>query len=313
MHIFNPKAAKVLIALKRAFGKLFIYPKMVWKKSLKRMGMNMTIKFVLWTLLFYLIYCGFIFLMQRQILFPRDLIDTPPGDEPMSSIEKIWINTGGGKTEAWYLTPESINCKKPWPAVIFAHGNGELIDFWPNELKRFNRLGIGVLLVEYPGYGRSEGTPSQKSIAATFTKAYDFLIGREDVDPAKIILFGRSLGGGAVCILAAERPSAALILMSTFTSARSFAKKYLVPGFLALDPFDNLAVVRNYRKPVLLIHGRFDEVIPYSHGVRLHEVAPYAEMITYESGHNDCPPDWEVFWKDLEIFLRTSGIIETSG
>lgn len=277
------------------------------------MGIKMTIKFVLWILLFYVVYCGFIFLIQRQILFPRYLIETPSSDESLSSTEKIWINTASGKTEAWFLPPESMNSEKPVPVAIFAHGNGELIDFWPNELKRFNRLGIGVLLVEYPGYGRSEGMPSQKSIAVIFTKAYDFLIARKDINPAKIILFGRSLGGGAVCTLAEERPSAALILMSTFTSMRSLAKKYFVPGFLVLDPFDNLAVVRNYSKPVLLIHGRFDEVIPYSHGIRLYKAVPHAEMITYESGHNDCPPDWEIFWKDLEAFLITSGIIESSG
>lgn len=277
------------------------------------MVIKMPIKIVLWTLLFYLVYGGFVFLMQRQIMFPRYLIETPPKGVDPPFLRKIWIKTSFGKTEAWFLPPESMNRAEPSPVVIFAHGNGEIIDFWPNELQRFNRLGIAVLLVEYPGYGRSEGTPSQKSIAETFSSAYDFLIARKDVDPAKIILFGRSLGGGAVCTLAAERPSAALILMSTFTSARSFAKKYLVPGFLVRDPFDNLAVVRDYPKPVLLIHGKFDEVIPYSHGTRLYKAAHYAEMITYESGHNDCPPDWEIFWRDLEVFLSTSGIIENPG
>jgi pimeloyl-ACP methyl ester carboxylesterase len=227
-------------------------------------------------------------------------------------MEKLWINTSFGKTEAWFLPPESKNKSTPAPAVIFGHGNGELIDLWPDELKKFNRFGIGVFLVEYPGYGRSEGTPSQKNIREAFNNAYNVLIEREDVDPAKIILFGRSLGGGAVCLLAAERSSAALILMSTFTGTRSFAKKYLVPSFLVRDPFDNLAVVRHYSGPVLVVHGRFDEVIPYSHGIALHKAAPRAAMITYACDHNDCPPDWEIFWRDIEAFLSTSGIIETS-
>jgi fermentation-respiration switch protein FrsA (DUF1100 family) len=270
---------------------------------------KMPIKIILWTLLFYLLYCGFLFLMQRQILFPRYLIDTPSKNEDHPFMEKIWIKTSFGKTEAWFLPPNPINKGEPSPAVIFAHGNGELIDFWPDELKRFNHFGIGVMLVEYPGYGRSEGTPSQKSITETFNNAYDILIERKDVDPAKIILFGRSLGGGAVCTLAAKRPSAALILMSTFTSARSFAKKYFTPGFLVRDPFNNLAAVRNYPEPVLVFHGKFDDVIPYSHGMALYKSAPHAAMITYESGHNDCPPDWEMFWRDLETFLNASEII----
>jgi len=271
----------------------------------------MPIKIILWTLSFYLVYCGFLFLMQRQILFPRYLIGTQSKSEDLPFVEKIWIKTSFGKTEAWFLPPDPMNNVEPSPAVIFAHGNGELIDFWPDELKRFNHFGIGVMLLEYPGYGRSEGKPSQKNITETFNNAYNILIERKDVDPAKIILFGRSLGGGAVCTLAAERPSAALILMSTFTSARSFAKKYLAPGFLVRDPFNNLTVVRNYPKPVLVFHGKFDEVIPYSHGMALCKSAPHATMITYESGHNDCPPDWEIFWRDLETFLNASGIIKT--
>jgi len=273
---------------------------------------KMPINIILWTLLCYLVYCGFLFLIQRHILFPRYLIETPSKGEDHLFMEKIWIKTSFGKTEAWFLPPDSINKKEPSPAVIFAHGNGELIDFWPDELKRFHHFGIGVMLLEYPGYGRSEGMPSQKSITETFNNAYDILIERKDVDPAKIILFGRSLGGGAMCTLAAVRPSAALILMSTFTSARSFAKKYFAPGFLVRDPFNNLAVVRNYPKPVLVFHGKFDEVIPYSHGLALYKSAPRATMITYESGHNDCPPNWEMFWRDIEAFLHDSGIITSS-
>jgi dipeptidyl aminopeptidase/acylaminoacyl peptidase len=118
----------------------------------------MPIKIILWTLLFYMAYCSLIFLMQRQIMFPRHLIAIPQSGEDLPFMEKIWIKTSFGKAEAWFLPPETKSQVTPAPAVIFAHGNGELIDLWPNEIKRFNRLGIGVFLVEYPGYGRSEGT-----------------------------------------------------------------------------------------------------------------------------------------------------------
>jgi len=274
------------------------------------MIIDMVVKIVTWTLFIYLAYCGLLFLIQRQMLFPRYLIETPSKDEDIPFVEKIWIETGAGKIEAWFLPPDLVN--EPAPAVLFAHGNGELIDFWPHELKKINRFGIGVFLVEYPGYGRSEGTPSQKNITEAFNRAYDVLIEREDVDPAKIILFGRSVGGGAVCTLAAQRPSAALILMSAFISVRSFAKRYLAPAFLIRDPFDNLSVVRDYKGPTLVIHGKFDEVIPYSHGMTLYNASRNATMITYKSGHNDCPPNWNVFWQDMESFLRNSGIIKNS-
>jgi hypothetical protein len=236
------------------------------------------------------------------------MIPTPPSSGPqIPGLEKIWLDLEFGKVESWYMPPVSNG--GPTPAVIFGHGNGELIDFWPAELSGFNRLGMGLLLVEYPGYGRSAGSPSQKSITETFVAAYDVLSSRQDVDSSRIILFGRSLGGGAVCALAAERPSAALILMSTFTAARSFAKRYLAPSFLVRDPFDNLSVVKNYPAAVLIMHGRKDTVIPYSHGIALHNAARHGKLITYEAGHNDCPPDWRMFWQHVRTFLRENKII----
>jgi pimeloyl-ACP methyl ester carboxylesterase len=244
-------------------------------------------------------------------MFPRSQIKAPSGMvKDISGLEKIWLGTSHGKVEAWFLPPDPEYGMSPAPAIIFAHGNAELIDFWPEEFKKFSALGIGVLLVEYPGYGRSEGRPSQRNITEAFVASYDTLIARKDVDPSRIVLFGRSLGGGVVCALAAERPSAALILLSAFTSVRSCAAKFFVPGFLVLDRFDNLAVVGSYPGPVLVVHGRHDSLIPYEHGVALHGAAQRGEMLTYDCGHNDCPPSWDTFWRDLELFLLDAGIID---
>jgi fermentation-respiration switch protein FrsA (DUF1100 family) len=265
------------------------------------------VKAIAGAVLIYATYCALLFLMQRQVIFPRYMIPSPPpSDIKTLRIEPWWLETSFGKVEAWYLPPEALG--KPAPAVIFAHGNGELIDYWPNELAQFSDMGIGLLLVEYPGYGRSAGSPSQGSIAETFVLAYDRLAARTDVDPARIVLFGRSLGGGAVCDLALKRPSAALILMSCFKSVSAFAVRYLAPAFLIRDPFDNLAAVRHYQGPVLVMHGRSDEVVPFGHGQALHAAAQNGKMIVYEAGHNDCPPNWEVFWRDVGDFLKTHGI-----
>jgi hypothetical protein len=227
----------------------------------------------------------------------------------VQGIEKTLLKTGSGKVEAWFIPPLSAYPGKPSPVVIFAHGNGELIDFWPEELSGFAKLGIGVLLVEYPGYGRSEGSPSQKSIAEAFVAAHDYISVKKGIDPSRIILLGRSIGGGAVCALSKRRPSAALILMSTFTSIRSFAPGYFVPGFIMRDPFDNLEAVRTYSAPVMIIHGKNDEIIPFVHGITLSKAARNCTMIEYECGHNDCPPDPVAFWKDVESFIRKSGLL----
>jgi pimeloyl-ACP methyl ester carboxylesterase len=268
---------------------------------------NRLFKLIGGAFLIYAAYCALLFVMQRQVIFPCYMIPTPAvPDLKAMGIEPLWLETSFGKVEAWYLPP--VSAGKPSAAVIFAHGNGELIDYWPNELRRLPSMGVGLLLVEYPGYGRSAGTPSQDSISETFTLAYDLLTARPEIDPSRIILLGRSLGGGAICDLALKRPSAALILMSAFKSVSAFAVRYLAPSFLIRDPFDNLSAVRQYKGPVLVIHGNFDEVVPFSHGQALHAAAQNGKMIVYQAGHNDCPPDWAVFWRDVEEFLKANGI-----
>jgi len=272
--------------------------------------MHLLLKTICWLLLLYAAYCCLLFVLQRQILFPRSAIPPPmQSDQKIVDLEKIRLEVGFGKVEAWFIPPVAERTAGPAPAVIFGHGNGELIDFWPDKLEGFAQLGIALLLVEYPGYGSSAGSPSQDSITQIFVAAYDDLASRKDIDSSRIVFFGRSLGGGAVCALAQRRSAAALILMSTFTDVRSFTKRFLVPSFLVRDPFDNLSVVRNYPGPVLVIHGRHDEVIPFSHGTALYKAVQKGKMIAYDAGHNDCPPEWKIFWHDVASFLRETRII----
>jgi len=272
--------------------------------------MQVVLKYVLGGFLLYVAYCLLLLLLQRMILFPRGLIGKPAEPPPaVAGMEKIWLDASFGKVESWFIPASGATHAGPGPVVIFAHGNGELIDFWPIVLTPLSEMGSGILLVEYPGYGRSEGRPTQKNITEAFISAYDMISKRGDVDTSRIVLFGRSLGGGAVCALSGRRPSASMVLMSTFTSVRWFARKYMAPKFLILDPFDNLGAVRTYEHPLLIVHGSNDELIPYEHGTKLHEASPHSKMITYTAGHNDCPPDWSRFWKDIESFLREACIL----
>ena len=272
--------------------------------------MHPLLKTISWLLFLYAAYCGLLFVLQRHILFPRGMIPQPlQSGQNKAGLEKFRLDVGFGKVDAWLISPAAGRTAPPFPAVIFGHGNGELIDFWPDSLNGFAQLGIALLLVEYPGYGSSAGAPSQDSITQIFVAAYDDLTSRKEIDSSRIVFFGRSLGGGAVCALAQKRSAAALILMSTFTGIRPFAKRFLIPPFFVRDPFDNLSVVKNYRGPILVIHGRHDEVIPFSHGKTLYQASHKGKMITYEAGHNDCPPDWKIFWHDLESFLREIRII----
>ncbi|MGD9973667.1 MAG: alpha/beta hydrolase [Desulfatirhabdiaceae bacterium] len=257
----------------------------------------------------YAAYAGLLFFMQRSMIFPRGMIPVAAGLSLPKDIDRWTVKTEKETVEAWFVPAAENQSRSLCPAVIFAHGNAELIDFWVEPLNRFSQNGIHLLLVEYPGYGRSTGTPSEASISRSMTAAYDLLVRQNRVDASRIILLGRSIGGGAVCRLARIRPSAALILMSTFTSIRSFAVRYGLPPFLVRDPMDNLSLIQQYDHPVLILHGRQDEIIPFQHAQTLHSAARNSRLIPYDSGHNDCPPDWSVFWTDVLGFLKEHHIL----
>jgi fermentation-respiration switch protein FrsA (DUF1100 family) len=194
------------------------------------------------------------------------------------------------------------------PLLIFFHGNGEVIDFLPGQVSGLLNQGIHVLLVEYQGYGRSTGSPSEAAITAAAVAAYDAASGRPDVDPARIVAFGRSIGGGPACALSMKRPLAALILQSAFTSTRAFAWRLLLPGFLARDVFDNLAAVRRFTGPILIAHGRHDDIIPFSHGLELSKAGRNVKFIEFNCSHNDCPPNMDAFWQDVGEWMRVQKI-----
>lgn len=251
----------------------------------------------------YLFYCGLLFVLQRQMLFPKQLamtLDSMP--EKFPGLEKIWLQLPGMRIESWFLPARTRVL--PAPAVILSHGNAETIDFLPEEFHHFTARGVSLMMVEYPGYGRSQGTPSQKTISATMQKAYDVLVARPDVDPERIILMGRSVGAGAACQLARLRPACAMILISPFISVTSFARRYLVPPVLVKDPFDNLAVIRSFKKPLLIVHGTKDEIIPYRHGTALAAAAENSRLVSLDCGHNDMPTDAPYFWQEIDTFFE---------
>ena len=276
------------------------------------MKLSTVMGFVVGAAALYSAYVGVLYFAQRSMLFPGPLSE--PGETPEDGHEVIWLSTSSGKVECWYYPPatpgpQAATSDAGSPAVILAHGNAEIIDTFSREFDGFRELGMAVLLVEYPGYGRSEGSPSQHSITEALTIAYDALVAREEVDEDRVVLFGRSLGGGAVCALAAQRPAAALVLLSTFTSIREMAYRYLVPKFLVRDPFDNLAVVEHFAGPVLVVHGTDDTLIPIEQAETLLEAAQRGQMLRYPCGHGDCPADWDRFWRDMAHFLRTNDLV----
>ncbi len=262
----------------------------------------------------YVAYAAIFFMLQRRLIFPGAHMAHRGGGNSqgvsVDGLERLWLTTSVGRVEAWYVPAASRNGSERVPAVIFMHGNAEFIDDWPTDLNGFRRMGMSLLLVEYPGYGRSEGMPSQRTVMEAVTAGYDWLVDRSDIDSTRIVTMGRSLGGGPAVALAEQRSVRAIILQSPFSSVGAIAwSAYRLPPFLVLDRFDNRRALASFEGPVLIVHGRSDEVIPHKNGVILAEAAENAELITLECRHSDCPPSWDDFFADVGRFLAQAGIL----
>jgi pimeloyl-ACP methyl ester carboxylesterase len=246
------------------------------------------------------LYYGVLFFAQRRLLFPAP---APSLAAARGSAEVVRLTLPEGNVECLYLAPAAAQ-RGPAPLIVFAHGNGELAEWWVDQFETPRGWGFAVLLLEYPGYGRSAGAPSERSIVAATLAAHDWARADPRVDPNRIVGYGRSLGGGAIARLAAERPLAAVILESSFTSVRAFAGGFLAPGFLVRDPFDNLEQLAGFRGPLLVLHGEHDAIAPLAHGRALAAAVPGAELETLPCGHNDCPRSWP----RIHAFLLKRGL-----
>jgi uncharacterized protein len=259
------------------------------------------------------LYVGFLcalYFTQTSIIYPGAKNRVDPVAPLGRGGEVMKISTSAGTVEALFLPATADANALQKPLVIFGHGNGEVIDYWVTALDGFRERGIGVLLVEYPGYGRSTGSPSEESIRTVMDAAYDRILTDPRVDRTRIVGFGQSLGGGAICLLARDRSLRALILQSTFPSLDIFTAIYWAPAFLLHDHFDSLSTVKHFLGPVLVIHGRDDQLIPWEEGKRLASAAAHATFRLYDCGHGCWDPERLPFWRDAVPFLVDAGILE---
>jgi len=181
----------------------------------------------------------------------------------------------------WLPHPEA---KK---TILYFHGNAEDVENTRFILSRLHQGGVSVLAVDYPGYGMSEGSPSEQALYASADAAMDYLAHTAHVAPSNVIALGVSIGSGPACYLAEKHPDlGGLILQSAFTSAILLVTHVRL---FPIDPFPNMARMRNIKCPKLFIHGTADAVVPFDHSVRLHQRArePKTLIAIPEAGHND--------------------------
>jgi fermentation-respiration switch protein FrsA (DUF1100 family) len=256
-------------------------------------------------------YAALMFVLQRRVVFPGTSREPARSAEAApSGVTQVWLPLSFGRVEAWYFEASGDGTE---PTVVFGHGNGELIDDWGDAMAVLRARGVNALLVEFPGYGFSEGKPSRASLRETFDAAYDWLVTDARVDPARIVAYGRSVGGGPVADLAMDRPVAALVLQSTFTSTVAMARAMFLPGFLVRDRFDNRSAVADFPGPVLLMHGIHDDVIPFAHAEGLAGAREGLDIDVIRCAHNDCASEWPHIMATLTGFLRSHGLMDDEG
>jgi uncharacterized protein len=227
--------------------------------------------------------------------------------------EDVWFKVEDGtRLHGWLVRSAR---RPPAATVIFLHGNGGNLSYlgWLGE--GLADRGFDVLLFDYRGYGRSEGSVSdERGIYEDADAAYDFVTGGLGVPPSKVVLYGQSLGTTAAVDVAARKGCGALVLESGLSSAGDMAAAIMpwLPRFargLTENRFDSVGKLPSVRCPVFVSHGDRDEVIPVEQGRKLHAAAPEPKrlVIVKGAGHNDLSIiGGEPYARDLAEFIRES-------
>jgi uncharacterized protein len=237
---------------------------------------------------------------------------------PAKYPEGIWKPTGfsfedaefqaadGTQLHGWYVPHE-----RPTATVLFLHGNAGNITDRTDVLERLHNVaGASVLILDYRGYGRSAGKPSEKGILADARAARAWLAKKENIPENQIVVMGESLGGGVAIDLVAEDGARALVLISTFSSLPDVAA-YHYPIFpvrlLMRTRLDSVSKISRYRGPLLQFHGRNDTIVPFRFGEKLFRAAnePKDLIVSENHDHNDYVPT-EFYEKVKKLFDELS-------
>lgn len=265
----------------------------------------------------YVVYCGLLFFFQTKLIFPASMAGPAGKVLPTADTEVIELPTDQGTTTAWFIPAPGSgldfddDANQAKPVVVFFHGNAELIDHQHAIIDLYHGLGVHVLMVEYRGYGHSDGTPGEKHIVADSLAVLEQVLKRNDVDASKLVLHGRSIGGGMAAQVALKREPAALIVESTCTSVAGMALKYGAPPFLVRSPLNTREAFELLDLPILIMHGQHDEIFPVSHAHRLADAGKQTTLVLFNATHNTLPGASEIALYEQSVgkHLRDGGIV----
>ena len=266
--------------------------------------------FALAVILLYGAICAVLWIFQRHmIFFPGRIVELTPKDFG-SQFESVGVRENSGETiRGWWIPAANPDC-----ALVFLHGNGGNIGDNAEQGVRLARLGCSVLLLDYRGYGESDGKfPSESSVYKDAEASWDYAISR-GYKASQIVIYGHSLGGAIAIELACHHSGAReLIVESSFTSALEMADSrrlyHLFPiPWLLTERFDSLSKLPRIHLPVLFIHGTADQIVPTFMGERLYEAAnPPKRLVLIAGGHHEdsAKIGGELYSASVSAFLKT--------
>lgn len=232
-----------------------------------------------------------LYFYQGRMVFlarmPGRALTASPEDIGLA-FENVSIPTEEGeRIHGWYIPHQP----SPRGVLLFFHGNAGNISHRLDSIRVFNDLGLDVLIVDYRGYGESSGKPSEQGLYEDGEAAWNYLVSERRLAPEQVIVFGRSLGAVVAARVASHHTPGALVIESGMTSGIDMARRlypFLPARLVTRLEFPMLEFVQAIRCPVLVIHSRDDEIIPFDMGRALYEAVPGEDksFLEIRGGHN---------------------------
>jgi fermentation-respiration switch protein FrsA (DUF1100 family) len=239
----------------------------------------------------------------RPIRAAQEWLPPPPG----LAVQDVELRTRRGTViHAWWAIP--AGWQPGQGALLYCHGNAGNLSHRGESVRRWvDGFGVGVLIFDYPGYGKSQGSPTEAGCHAAADAGYDWLTQTAGVAPEEVLIYGGSLGGAVAIDIASRRPHRALVLVSAFSSLADMARKqypWLPVRWLVRRQWDNIGKIGSCPGPVFIAHGTADRVVPFSQGERLFAAAgapkEFLPLVGYDHKHTPGPE----FYQALRRFLR---------
>jgi fermentation-respiration switch protein FrsA (DUF1100 family) len=227
-----------------------------------------------------------LYFTQRSLMYFPETIHTAPAQAGLAEAEEVPLTASDGQhIIAWHVPPRDGK-----PVILYFHGNGGALRYRVERFKKLIADGIGLVALEYRGYGGSSGSPSEAGLIADADAAYAFAAARYSVQ--HLVLWGESLGTGIAVALAAQKPVGRVILEAPFTSAVAVGARqywYLPVRLLMKDQFRSDERIGKVTAPLLILHGAQDRTVPYAMGEHMFDLANQPKHIVrfLDGGHED--------------------------